>query len=323
MKVRVRNVVLVVLADAVAIALLELVAGVVLHATSWKPRAVDFGHVEFHDTASYVRDDELFWRLRPDQEIAASYSGSAPRGRIHVNRFGYRGPDVADAPGPDVIRLACLGGSNTFGWQVADDETYPHYLAEILNRDGIGAGRVEVVNAGIPGYSSFQGVGLLDEVLNRLSPRLVTLAFGANDCAPALAATDAIQAQRLRGQWELSSAWSVVGRSRIVRLASILAHDLKFSRYVNEPRVTTDQTRENLRRMLRRCREKKVGAFVIPESRQAEQCDVAREFSVPCRWLVNPNHPRADGQRQNAERIASIPELQRAIREFSASRRSP
>ena len=62
------------------------------------------------------------------------------RFQASTNAQGLRGPNFASpAPG---FRILCIGDSVTFGWGVADDETYPAHLGRTLN--------LEVLNAGMP-----------------------------------------------------------------------------------------------------------------------------------------------------------------------------
>lgn len=59
---------------------------------------------------------------------------------VSTNSQGYRGPElVTPAPHP---RILCVGDSVTFGWGVAQPESYPARLAALLG--------VDVVNAGVP-----------------------------------------------------------------------------------------------------------------------------------------------------------------------------
>jgi lysophospholipase L1-like esterase len=59
---------------------------------------------------------------------------------VSTNRLGLRGPELSESKqGP---RILCVGDSVTFGWGVADNQSFPARLADILD--------VEVVNGGIP-----------------------------------------------------------------------------------------------------------------------------------------------------------------------------
>ncbi|MCC6142224.1 MAG: hypothetical protein IT368_00305, partial [Candidatus Hydrogenedentes bacterium] len=75
-------------------------------------------------------------------------------------------------------RILCLGDSTTFGLGVNDDDTWPHQLQMIL-----GAHRkdVQVLNAGVSGYSSLQGLAALRDTGVLFAPQLVIVTFGYND----------------------------------------------------------------------------------------------------------------------------------------------
>jgi lysophospholipase L1-like esterase len=71
-----------------------------------------------------------------------------------------------------------LGNSCTFGWGVTYEECWTKLLEDRLNK--IIAPDAEVINAGIPGYSSHQGRILFNELLS-LQPDVVLIMFGWND----------------------------------------------------------------------------------------------------------------------------------------------
>lgn len=97
-----------------------------------------------------------------------------------VNARGVRGPLVA-APKPDgVFRIVALGGSTTFGHDLADDETWPAQLQRILRED-YGYSQVEVVNLGVPGFHSTDSVVSLATRGLALDPDLVITYDGLND----------------------------------------------------------------------------------------------------------------------------------------------
>jgi lysophospholipase L1-like esterase len=135
-------------------------------------------------TPLYVPDAKLFWRLRPDtnaslENIVYKTKGEPVRWEITINGDGFRGtPYPSDNPSQKPV-IATLGDSCTFGFRVSDKETYPAQLQEILRSQAFG--NATVVNYGVPGYTSFQGLQLLREILKQRRPDIIVLAFGAND----------------------------------------------------------------------------------------------------------------------------------------------
>ncbi len=101
-----------------------------------------------------------------------------------LNSAGFRSPEFG-AKRSGVYRVLALGDSCTFGYIAHVTlgfvaQPYPLRLQRLVDRRN-GAGRVEVLNAGLPGYNSFQGLLLLRSRLRGLEPDLVTVRFGWND----------------------------------------------------------------------------------------------------------------------------------------------
>ena len=93
---------------------------------------------------------------------------------VHFNAQGLRGPPLNERP-----RLLLLGDSVTFGHWVEAQQAFPRQLEQAL------AGRtgtpVQVINAGVPGYSSFQELKWLEEKGWEYQPDLIVVSFVLND----------------------------------------------------------------------------------------------------------------------------------------------
>jgi len=133
------------------------------------------------DPRVYDVDPKLLWR--PHRRATLDYPDLAFV-KVRTDSRGLRGADRDDESKKSRLRVLCVGDSVTFGVALADDETYPSRLERALR------GRLPpdvepvVVNAGVPGYSSVQGLRLLDE-LAPLAPDVVVWWFGMNDGKPA------------------------------------------------------------------------------------------------------------------------------------------
>ena len=92
-----------------------------------------------------------------------------------IDDDGFR---VAIPPPEDRPILLTLGESTTFGWGVANADTYPAELQRLLHESGR---HLRVVNGGVPSYSSTQVLRYLEEVLDSAPPAAVLISILWND----------------------------------------------------------------------------------------------------------------------------------------------
>lgn len=125
-------------------------------------------------------------RAHPYLGAAGRPGWSSPDGSVRHDRRGFR--VTGSTPAADAVRLACIGGTATYGSGCSSNETtWPARLRAALEEDPDSrASSVDVFNAGFPGWTSFEVVlGLAFRVLD-LEPDLVVLQVGSEDVAPAL-----------------------------------------------------------------------------------------------------------------------------------------
>lgn len=131
----------------------------------------------------YEVDRNLIFRMRPNVDLVYPRTALQPNKpqtwAVHTNEHGFRSPSFSETKPAGVFRVVCLGDSSTFGMNVNDADAYPQVLARLLEERA--PGRFEVLNMGVPGYSSRQGLELLRQSVLRYQPDLVTFAFGTND----------------------------------------------------------------------------------------------------------------------------------------------
>ena len=102
------------------------------------------------------------------------------------NRDGLRGPEVERHKPPGVVRILCLGGSTTYGSGLTAEEAYPARLGALLaplaapGTDG-GGRRYEVLNCGVPGYSTAESLIDLELRLLEFEPDAIVIYHGVND----------------------------------------------------------------------------------------------------------------------------------------------
>jgi lysophospholipase L1-like esterase len=134
--------------------------------------------------------------MRRDPQLSLAWlkncSGSMADTVFRTNAAALRGAELRN---DGAVRILAIGDSNTWGWGVADAEAYPAALQDILDRR-FGANRYEVLNAGMPGYTSYQGLLYLREHGLRFKPSIVLAGFGFNDATPDGDITTRIEKER-------------------------------------------------------------------------------------------------------------------------------
>ncbi len=131
--------------------------------------------------------DERFWSLKPSITLPSPPESQRLSGRLPLwwgaasNSRGFRNkePVVLPSGEPQVSKrkILCIGDSTTFGAGVAREEAWPNRLETYLDS-------TEVINAGVPGYTSYQGLVYLKELLKKQEPNIVIATFGNNDAWP-------------------------------------------------------------------------------------------------------------------------------------------
>lgn len=132
------------------------------------------GEVELGHMIRPAREPRVIYRLRPNLDVL--YRG----GRVRTNRYGLRGPEVAEAVRPGTVRVVGLGDSFMFGYGVDDREPYLEVLSRELGALEPGTAW-EVVNLAVPGYNTVMEVARLEADGLRFRPQLVILEFVGND----------------------------------------------------------------------------------------------------------------------------------------------
>jgi lysophospholipase L1-like esterase len=137
-------------------------------------------------TRPVTRNQEIlhqYTKFRPSPtltwELVPGWSGREGAGAVVINSRGLRERELPLARPAGTRRILCLGDSVTFGHWVEAQQAFPRQLEQAL------AGRtgtpVQVINAGVPGYSSFQELKWLEEKGWEYQPDLIVVSFVLND----------------------------------------------------------------------------------------------------------------------------------------------
>jgi lysophospholipase L1-like esterase len=250
-------------------------------------------------THELAKDEAIDWERRKRQAVPA-YRGVT----WQVNKQGFRG-DPVPVPKPEGIRrLLFIGSSITFGWGVPAEDAFPVVIKDLLDRNFSGRS-FDCVNAGVPGYSSYQGRVYLRRLLPEYEPDIVVAEFGINDGTLATARQDKDWHPSLTGtirKWLRTTGW----RRLIVRLFGLDGEaetlEMKPQDYETaaqnfyrvsltgeETRVSPSDFKENLEAMAEMCRRRgAVFGYFVPslfnefgKERLIPAVDLATENAIP------------------------------------------
>ncbi len=155
------NLILLAISLAAAFVLGELAARFRLAAWPFEPEPMELPYLT-------EKDANLRWRF------------SSEEGR---NSLGLRSREI-EPKGADVLRILFLGDSLVWTGETSSGRLYTEVIEENLNRAVTGGRRIEVINAGIPGYTTDQELEFLRVYGLELEPDLVLLGFVFNDVYP-------------------------------------------------------------------------------------------------------------------------------------------
>ena len=196
-------------------------------------------------------DPLVFWRLR------AGFQGDFLGHPVTINSLGVRGPEIPHPAQPRRRRILCFGDSITFGYGVGDRETYSCLLEQYLGPD-----RVEVVNCGVTGYTSFQVARWLQQVCPKLPCDIATFCVGWNDAS--MRPVDDLHYTR---QVRLAMTGTAMSKYcyiyRLARNFYVKSHFAEPHRRSRTNRVPLDQYQRNIQALVSECRSRGITPIVI------------------------------------------------------------
>lgn len=163
--------------SAITCLLFFLVIEITLACLGWSFRIpTDSNEQDHWFGLGFQQDPTLPWSWIPVPG-GKGIAGSAP---FHFDKPGFRKqPDVKQEKPEDTIRIVCMGDSCTMGWEVLDGQTFCSVLGNIIQKSF--SKTVETINAGIPGYTSFQGLHQLESRILSLQPDFIVFSYCWND----------------------------------------------------------------------------------------------------------------------------------------------
>ena len=113
------------------------------------------------DVERWTVDPLLGWRNQPNDFVV--HDAILPPSTVRTDSEGYRN-SCNPRPSSDAPLVAFIGDSITFGAEVDDCYTGPALTGSLIRQE---LPRIQIVNAGVRGYSTLQSERMLEEVLSR------------------------------------------------------------------------------------------------------------------------------------------------------------
>ena len=161
------------------------------------------------------------------------------KGLTSHNSLGYRNDEFPLEKGSGIYRIVALGGSSTYDVTIKDnDDTFTAQLERLLKED-YGYQNVQVINAGVPGYNSWEILVNLEFRVLDLDPDLVIIYEGTNDVHARMVEPSAYRGDDLgrRQAWQVPpvAMWEHSALLRILSRAMNLARQVSIDDFVSSP----------------------------------------------------------------------------------------
>jgi lysophospholipase L1-like esterase len=188
----------------------------------------------------------LFTSIEPEQLAWTSHqylsyypTANYRKGRTFHNSLGYRNNEFSLEKPRGVYRIVALGGSSTYDVRIEDNEkTFTAQLEKLLKEE-YGYQHVEVVNAGVPGYNSWEILINLEFRVLDLDPDLVIIYEGTNDVHARLVEPSAYRGDNSgrRQSWQVPPVplWEQSAFLRILSRMTNFTRQVSVDDFVSAP----------------------------------------------------------------------------------------
>ncbi len=232
-----------------------------LFAAEWICRSFNLTKKFDADFKFYVRtvDDELEDEYNiEDYFLMWKLDSKYNDGVIKINSQGFRDKEYKIKKDKNIFRILCLGDSSTFGEEMPLAKLYHKLLEDKLNKEfGSAKKRFEVINAGVAGYTSAQGLNFYKYRGVAYEPNIVTFYFGINDPIQRFYLDDKKIMQNklpLVFKFFINNCLIRLSSYRLYRKAVLTAFDrIKNKNRENIPRVSLSDFKSNIIELYQLC----------------------------------------------------------------------
>jgi lysophospholipase L1-like esterase len=175
----------------------------------------------------------------PHPYLAYYPTSNYQKGLTSHNSLGYRNDEFPLEKPDGVYRIVALGGSSTYDVSIKDNQqTFTAQLEKQLKEE-YGYQNVQVINAGVPGYNSWEILGNLEFRVLDLDPDIVIIYENTNDVHARLVEPSAYRGDDLgrRQAWQVPhvSLWEHSALLRIVSRALNITRQVSVDDFASAP----------------------------------------------------------------------------------------
>jgi lysophospholipase L1-like esterase len=184
-----------------------------------------------------IEADDLAWTPHPYLSYYPTPGYS--KGQTFHNSLGYRSSEFPLEKPAGAYRIVALGGSSTYDVRIEDNaQTFTAQLEKLLKEE-YGYEQVEVINAGVPGYNSWEILTNLEFRVLDLDPDLIIIYEGTNDVHARLVEPAAYRGDNAgrRQVWQVPpvALWQHSALLRIVSRKMNFTRQVSIDDFVSSP----------------------------------------------------------------------------------------
>jgi lysophospholipase L1-like esterase len=161
------------------------------------------------------------------------------KGQTYHNSLSYRNDEFPLEKPSGVYRIVALGGSSTYDVRIEDNAATFTAQLERLLREDYGYQNVQVINAGVPGYNSWEILVNLEFRVMDLDPDLVIIYEGTNDVHARLVEPSAYRGDDLgrRQAWQVPpvALWEHSAFLRVLSRMMNVTRQVSIDDFVSSP----------------------------------------------------------------------------------------
>ncbi len=170
------------------------------------------------------RMPEKIFRLSENPTLRYEHVPNIVYENYVINKHGLRGKEFPREKSADVFRIAVVGDSISFGWNVAEGQAWPDVLQRLLDDHPKSEDTsYQVLNYAVTGYNASQIAEMVTQRVAQWKPDLILYGYCLNDPQEHSIEYESLldRLEPRSRSWLRESALRILSRSRLMQLAIV------------------------------------------------------------------------------------------------------